>query len=360
VDPTRKIASPEQALDRMVRVINDGWLVTVLSLGERTGLHRALGSEPASARDIADAAGCDGRYTEIWLWAMASSGFVEASGEGPEARFALAPGADRVLTAAGGPAHWSRITEQITAFATMEDQLVDAFRSGGGLPAALYEGRITEVLAAESTPILQRTVLQEVFPTFGLDVVAEGGARIADLGCGNGELACLLAGRFPRAAVVGVDQSVDGIRSAEGRARAAGLSNARFEVADLEDGLPAGEQDIVLAVNTAHDLSDPGGFFARVRDRLAPGGVFYLVELAAQPDMMRNIENEHALGILAFSLYHCLPLAKRRPGIAPGGMYGTQRYVDLLRAAGFGDVQVFQAPSDPTNDTVIARVGIEK
>jgi SAM-dependent methyltransferase len=360
VDATGKISSPEQALDRMVRVINDGWLVTVLSLGERTGLHRALAREPAPVRAIADAAGCDERYTEVWLWAMASSGFVEVTGEGAQIRFGLAPGADRVLTSAGGPAHWSRITEQITAFATMEDHLVEAFHTGGGLPAALYEGRITEVLAAESTPILQRTVLQEVFPAFGLDVVADRGARIADLGCGNGELACLLAERFPRSTVLGLDQSADGIRSARGRARAAGLPNARFDVADLEDSLPAGGQDIVLAVNTAHDLSDPGRFFARVRERLRPGGVFYLVELASQPDMMRNIENEHALGILAFSLYHCLPLAKRRPGIAPGGMYGTQRYIDLLRAAGFGDVQVFRAPSDPTNDTVIARVGIEK
>jgi SAM-dependent methyltransferase len=362
-------------LERMVTVINHGWLALVLSLGERTGLHTALRDEAEPAADIAARAGCDERYAEIWLWAMVAGGFVEAvpveaksveRGEGsgagdplPAYRFALCPGAGDVLTPRGGPLHWSRITEQITAFAALEDELVAAFAGGGGLPASRYEGRVTQVLAAESTPIFERTVLAEVFPHFALDRLAAAGAAVADLGCGTGDLACLLAARFPRSTFTGVDQSPDAISGAREKARKRGLANVRFEIADLEDGLGLPAQDLIIAANVVHDMADPAGFFARVRDHLRPGGTFYLHELSSSTDMAANVGNPHAIGILAFSLYHCLPLAKRRPGLAPGGMFGTRRYVTALEAAGFADVAVFRAPSDPTNDTVIARLKAE-
>jgi SAM-dependent methyltransferase len=354
------VTQDADVLERMVAVINHGWLTLALSLGERTGLHEALPGEPEPAAVIAARAGCDERYTEVWLWTMVAGGFVTAAGDQESGyRFALEAGAGDVLTARGGPLHWARITEQITAFAALEDELVTAFAAGTGLPASRYEGRVTDVLAAESTPIFERTVLAEVFPHFGLDRLAAGGARIADLGCGTGDLVCLLAGRFPQSAFTGVDQSPDAIARASARAAELGLANVEFLAADLEDGLGVAGQDLIIAANTVHDLADPAGFFARARAALRPGGTFYLHELSSSTDMAVNAGNPHAIGILGFSLYHCLPLAKRRPGLAHGGMLGTERYAQWLAAAGFADVEVFQAPSDPTNDTVIARLKAE-
>ena len=51
--------------------------VTVV-IGDRLGLYRALADVgPATAHDVAAAAGCDERYTQEWLNAQAASGYCE-------------------------------------------------------------------------------------------------------------------------------------------------------------------------------------------------------------------------------------------------------------------------------------------
>lgn len=343
-----------QAIDHLVEVINHAWLGVLLSLGERLGLHDALvADEMRTTDELAAATGCDERYLGEWLWAMASTGIVQVTPDGPP-RFRLAPAYVPALTRAGGPHHWSRICTQVTAFSALEDRLVGSFQLGGGLDAATYEGRIAEVLAGESGPIFERSLLHEALPLTGHIPTLEQGGSFADLGCGTGHAALLVATAYPDADVLGIDQSTDAIAHARTRAAELGLANVRFEVGDLEDELDIPDQDLVLAANVAHDLADPATFFTRVRERLRPGGTLYLHELSATTDMRANITDPHALGILTFSLFHCLPLAKRRPGIAPGGMWGRENYVTALTDAGFTGVEIHRTPSDPNNDTILA------
>lgn len=347
----------EQASDHIVEVINHAWLGMLLSLGERLGIHEVLaGAGPLTAEHAASHIGCDPRYLAEWLWAMSSTGIIRVgSTSDGESTFELAPAYVEPLTSAGGPGHWSRITTQVTAFAQLEDSLVGAFQTGGGLDSSHYEGRIAHVLAGESGPIFERVLLEEALPLTGLLTRLESGARVADLGCGTGSAALLLAHRFPKARILGIDQSATAISTARERAAQADITNVEFSTADLEDGFDLEPQDLILAANTAHDLSDPGRFFTRVFDSLADDGVFYLHELSASSDMRKNLDDPHALGILTFSLYHCLPLAKRRTGgIAPGGMWGRESYVDTLKQAGFPRIEVHRTASDPNNDTILS------
>lgn len=354
-----EISANQAAHDHIVRVINDGWLALVLSFGERLGLSTALGETGAiEAATLAATTGVGPRYVEDWLWAMTAAGIVvsEPDAEGTD-RFALAPGYADAVTTRGGTGNWGRIAEQLVAMASLEDQLVEAARSNGGLAASVYEGRIVEVLAVESGPILEASLLDEVVPMLAVHDRLDRGGLVLDAGCGSGEALAILAARYPRSRFVGIDQSADAIAAARARALHLGLDNVELIVADLEEAWPTTttDFDLILAVNVAHDLSDPHRFFDVVRDRLAPDGVFGLVELGFDPDMHVNIRHPHAIGVLAFGLYHCLPLAQRRPGIAPGGMWGSRTYARALSTAGFADVTVTRAPSDPTNDLIIAR-----
>lgn len=342
------------ATERIATVMNHGWLCMLLSMGERLRLHEALAQHgPLTAAGLAELTGCDERYLREWLWGMVAGDILTASDD-DEPAFDLPAEYVPVLTASGGPLHWSRITTQITALATLEDALADAFRTGGGLSADHYEGRMAEVFAGESGPIFERVLLDEILPLSGRMADLEAGIDVADLGCGTGAAAILIARRFPRSRVVGVDQSRSALETARAHAEALGLTNVVFREADLEDELDLAPQDLIMAANAVHDLADPEAFFRRVRAALAPGGTLYLHELGAVADMRVNVRDPHALGILTFGIYHCLPLAKRRAVDVPGGMWGRERFVDALHAAGFTDVRVHNSPSDPNNDTIFA------
>jgi 2-polyprenyl-3-methyl-5-hydroxy-6-metoxy-1,4-benzoquinol methylase len=112
------------------------------------------------------------------------------------------------------------------------------------------------------------TLLEAFFPA--------APARIADLGCGTGTVAVLLAEHGYD--VTGVDLSPKMIDLARTKARSAGLS-VLFEVGNAaEPEAEAGAFDVVFARHVVWALPDPGAALERWAALLAPGGCFILVE----------------------------------------------------------------------------------
>lgn len=100
-------------------------------------------------------------------------------------------------------------------------------------------------------------------------------ARVADLGCGTGTLALLLA--EDGYAVDGVDFSSEMVRRA--RAKAGEAEAVTFVVADAaEPPLTPAAYDVVLCRHVLWALPDPAAALARWRGLLVPGGRVVLVE----------------------------------------------------------------------------------
>ena len=122
-----------------------------------------------------------------------------------------------------------------------------------------------------------------------LDAVPAAGSAL-DLACGPGLAAVWLAMRGLQ--VVGVDVSPVAVAQACELARRAGVSDrCRFEVVDLDGGLPAGPPaDLILC----HRFRDPRLDHAIV-ERLAPGGLLaiaVLSEVGATPGAFRAAAGE--------------------------------------------------------------------
>jgi ubiquinone/menaquinone biosynthesis C-methylase UbiE len=100
------------------------------------------------------------------------------------------------------------------------------------------------------------------------------GERVLDLCCGTGASA-LPAARAVGAsgAVLGVDLTPSLVAQARARAAAAGLTQARFEVADVETLMHAPSSlDAVLSVFGLFFVDDMAGLLRRAWSWLAPGG----------------------------------------------------------------------------------------
>lgn len=110
------------------------------------------------------------------------------------------------------------------------------------------------------------------------------GARVLELGCGDGANLLPLAFHHPDWSLCGVDSSKRMLGLAEEGARALGLTNVRFVHADLGDYAGDGEHDYVIA-HGVYSWIDPArreALRAIVRRSLSPSGLAY-VSFNAQP-----------------------------------------------------------------------------
>ncbi len=114
-------------------------------------------------------------------------------------------------------------------------------------------------------------------------VLAKTGAgresRVLSLGCGIGDTELLLAPHVRE--LVGVDLSPAAVRQARQDAAGAGITNARFEEGSLESfSGNTGTFDVIIAIFLLHHLPDSmlHAAPALIRERLAPGGVFYSLD----------------------------------------------------------------------------------
>ncbi len=110
-----------------------------------------------------------------------------------------------------------------------------------------------------------------------------GARRILELGTGTGETARRLLARHPDAALVGIDENEQMLAVASDA-----LPDGRVSllVGRIEDPLPEGPFDLVASALCVHHLSGSGKaeLFSRVRDALAPDGLFVLGDVVVPVD----------------------------------------------------------------------------
>jgi trans-aconitate 2-methyltransferase len=110
-------------------------------------------------------------------------------------------------------------------------------------------------------------------PFFDLlgQVGAESPEYVADLGCGPGNLTTVLAQRWPKAQVVGVDNSPQMIEAAL-LARGDGPASVAFTLGDVREWQPDRPPDVLICNAVLQWVPDHHELLLRWADMLAPGG----------------------------------------------------------------------------------------
>jgi len=317
-----------------------GLTVTVLSsIGDRLGLFKNLAQQgPATSEELAERARINERYAREWLGAMASAGYLEY--DPASRRFTLPPEHAPVLAQEGGPVFFGGVQEEMVGLAGPVNQLLEAFRSGGGVPMEAYDPSTWEGVARFTSGWFENLLVPVWLPAMPeVQKKLERGALVADVGCGHGKALIKLAQTYPQSRYVGYDNFAPSIEQAKANAQAAGVADrVRFEHLDVSEGLP-GQYDVITTFDVVHDAVNPHGLLQAIRNGLRPGGRYVCLEINSSDKLEENIGPLGAL-FYSCSVLYCMTtsLAHHGEGLGTVGI-PESKMRELCAEAGFKHVR---------------------
>ncbi len=322
-------------------------------LGVRLGLYRDLADHPGTTpAALARRAGIAPRYAREWLEQQTVTGIVECDdrrADEDDRAYRLPAGHAIALLDAEHPAYVGALALACAGIAGVLPRLLDAYRTGGGVPYAAYGADFRDGQAGFNRPTFVHQLASSwltVFPDVHARLVAGEPVRIADVACGAGWSTIEMAKAFPHAIVVGFDVDDASIADARRNAAASGVADrVVFEVHDGAD-LTAGSFDLVTVFEAIHDLSRPVAVLSALRRlRAAEGHVLVVDERTA--DSFAESDGPVEAFFYGASVLHCLPVGMAdQPSAGTGTVMRTSTLAAYAMQAGFDRVDVLPIEHD--------------
>lgn len=323
----------------------------LVSIGDELGLYKALAVGPLTVRELASKTGTNERYVSEWLANQAAGGYIEY--DAAKETFFLSPEQTLCLADPNGPVDVPGAYSIVRDLFHIRDRALENFRTGKGMEwgehhQCLFHGTERFFRASYNAHLLTSWL-----PALdgAVDKLTKG-AHVADVGCGHGASTILMAQAFPKSTFVGIDYHSASIDTAKERAASAGVTNARFEVADATS-YGGQRYDVIAFFDCLHDMADPAGAARHAREMLKPDGHVMVVEPFANDRLEDNL-NPVGRVYYGASAMVCVPVSLAKNGPALGAQAGEQRLRDtLVNEGGFSRAR--RATETPFNMVLEAR-----
>jgi SAM-dependent methyltransferase len=303
-------------------------------IGEKLGLYKALAGECLSAAELAAKTKTDQRYLQEWLASQAAGGYITF--DQTTNKFSLSQ--EQVFTLANedSPAYLPGAFELALGSLAAVPRITEAFRTGAGMGWHEHVDGVFHGCEKFFRPGYAANLVSSWIPSLQ-DVKAklEAGARVADVGCGKGASTLLMAKAFPNSKFSGFDYHDKSIEAAREIAKREGVADrVIFEVIKAKE-FPGKDYDLVTVFDCLHDMGDPIGASAHVRQSLAKDGTWMIVEPFANDQLKDNL-NPVGRVYYSFSTLLCTPCSRSQEvGLCLGAQAGEARIRNVVTAAGF-------------------------
>ena len=349
IDEAKLEAFMGQAVTDMGAIISAPLMV----IGEKLGLYRAMaGAGPLSSSELAERAGVAERSVREWLRNQAAGGYVTYDADSDS--YTLPDEHALALADESSPVYLLGAYELIASLYADEDRILEAFRSGKGMGWHEHDHRLFRGTERFFRPGYRAHLVAEWIPALdGVQEKLQHGARVADVGCGHGASTILMAEAFPNSQFFGFDYHEASIERARELAEDAGVADrVQFATASAKD-YPGEGYDLVCVFDCLHDMGDPVGAAAHVRETLAHDGAWMIVEPFAGDSVQENL-NPVGRVFYGASTVVCTPASlAQEVGLALGAQAGEARLTEVLNEGGF--TRVRRATETPFNLVLEAR-----
>jgi SAM-dependent methyltransferase len=287
-----------------------------------------------------------------WLAAQAAAGYVTFDKE--TGRYSLDDVQRQAFAAEGSPGFMPGFFQLLSSMFRDEPKIAEAFRSGRGVGWHEHDVALFHGTERFFRPNYAAHLVADWIPALdGVRAKLDQGANVADIGCGHGSSTLILAKAFPRSRFFGFDYHGPSIERARALAKAEGLAGrVTFETAAAK-AYPGRNYDLVTFFDCLHDMGDPAGAAAHVRQSLEKDGTWMVVEPFAND---RTEDNLNPVGRIfyAASTMICTPASlAQEVGLGLGAQAGQKRLTEVIKAGGF--TRVRRAAETPFNLVLEAR-----
>lgn len=311
-------------------------------LGDRLGWYRSLVDDgPATASELATRTGTHPRYAREWLEQQAVTGLlvVETDGDAENRRFAIPDATAEVLTDTTSLNYLAPFGRMFGAVGPSLPQLLEAYRSGGGVSWEQLGADAREAQAEGNRPWYDTRLAPALAGVPDLhSALSRPGARILDVGCGGGWSTIALKRAYPGAAVTGIDIDAASIDLARANAASTGVDvDLRHgDAADLGDT----SYDVAFAFECVHDMPRPVEVLGSVRRALTDDGSLVVMDEAVAEAFAPDGDEMERI-MYGFSLLVCLPDGmSSRPSAGTGAVMRPSVLRSYATEAGFRELEV--------------------
>ncbi|MCH8013713.1 MAG: class I SAM-dependent methyltransferase [Candidatus Dadabacteria bacterium] len=344
----------EQFAERMMTILNHGALNLMISIGYRTGLFDVMSELSAStSEEIAKAAGLNERYVREWLGAMVTGGIIDHYHE--KKSYSLPEEHAVWLTRKAVPNNIAVTTQWISLLGSVEDKIVECFKNGGGVPYEAFK-RFHEVMSDESYQTVIVPLLDQTLPLIeGIKERLEEGINVLDVGCGSGFALVHMAREYPNSRFTGYDISEEAIDRGTAHAAQYDLTNVTLIAKDVAEFDDVQKYDLITTFDAIHDQADPDRVLSNINRALKDDGVYLMQDIAGSCHVHNNMDHPLAPLLYTTSCMHCMTVSLSQNGKGLGAMWGKELATDMVKNAGFTQVEIKEQPHDPINYYYIIR-----
>jgi SAM-dependent methyltransferase len=321
-------------------------------IGEKLGLYKALAGDPMTSAQLAAKTKTDERYVREWLSSQAAGGYVTYDAKNE--KFSLSEEQVFTLATEDSPAYLPGAFELALGSLAAVPRIAESFRTGAGMGWDEHVDGVFHGCEKFFRPGYAANLVSAWIPALSdVKEKLEAGARVADVGCGKGASTLLMAKAFPNSRFYGFDYHDKSIEAARESAKRNDVAaRVTFDVSDAKD-FPGKDYDVVAVFDCLHDMGDPIGAAAHVRQSLARNGTWMIVEPFANDQLKDNL-NPLGRVYYSFSTLLCTPCSRSQEGgLCLGAQAGEARIREVVSAAGFSRFR--RATETPFNIVYEAR-----